>query len=111
MANGFPLILLLADTWMASIQPVSIHRKIIEQLYGMTPNKLIPRLGENTIWCLVESQNWVGADVYQVDCDANPSDPSCLNNGTGIDPASERMANLYSNDVVCWQSVCRPTIT
>lgn len=63
-------------------------------------------LSENTTWCLVESQNWVGADVYQVDCDANPSDPSCAGNGTGIDPANERMANLYSNDVVCCQSTC-----
>jgi hypothetical protein len=69
-------------------------------------NKVPPRLGENTTWCLVESQEWVGADVYQVDCDANPSDSTCVNNGTGIDPASERMANLYSNDVVRGQRSC-----
>jgi hypothetical protein len=60
----------------------------------------MPSLGENTTWCLIESQEWVGADVYQIDCDANPSDVSCAGNGSGIDPANERMANLYSDDVV-----------
>ncbi|KAH3941458.1 hypothetical protein HBI56_198660 [Parastagonospora nodorum] len=58
-------------------------------------------LGDDTAWCLVESQEWVGSDVYQVDCDANPSDPSCTGGGTGIDPSSQRMANLYSNNVLC----------
>ncbi|KAF2036026.1 hypothetical protein EK21DRAFT_83752 [Setomelanomma holmii] len=68
---------------------------------GINTACLSSSLGENTTWCLVESQDWIGADVYQVDCDANPSDPSCTGNGTGIDPANERMANLYSNDVLC----------
>ncbi|KAI1080828.1 hypothetical protein F5B20DRAFT_570266 [Whalleya microplaca] len=52
-------------------------------------------------WCLPESQNWTGSDVYQVDCDANPLDLSCVNGGTGIDSASQRMANLYSDDFLC----------
>ncbi|KAF2649567.1 carbohydrate-binding module family 50 protein [Lophiostoma macrostomum CBS 122681] len=64
-------------------------------------NEVMSSLGENTTWCLIESQNWVGSDVYQVDCSANPSDPSCANDGTGIDPSSERMANIYSNDMLC----------
>jgi hypothetical protein len=106
MGNGFLLIRLLADMWMASIQLVCIHRRYIEQLRVAFSNNIIFRLGENTTWCLVESQDWVGADVYQVDCDTNPSDPSCAGDGTGIDPASQRMANLYSNDVVCCQSTC-----
>ncbi|MCJ1269693.1 hypothetical protein MMC22_009585 [Lobaria immixta] len=52
-------------------------------------------------WCLVESQNWVGSDIFQVDCDANPSDTSCTGDGTGIDPASQRIANLYTDDTLC----------
>jgi hypothetical protein len=69
------------------------------------------RLGDDTAWCLLESQEWVGSDVYQVDCDANPSDPSCTGGGTGIDPSSERMANLYSNDVVsCRSAIIRGSI-
>lgn len=55
----------------------------------------------NDSWCLVESQNWTGSDVYQVDCNANPLDPSCTSNGTGIDPANQRMANLYTDDLLC----------
>jgi hypothetical protein len=70
----------------------------------MKSGKVMSRLGENTTWCLIESQNWIGADVYQVDCDANPSDLSCTCNGTSIDYASERMANLYFKDVVRRQS-------
>jgi hypothetical protein len=85
---------------MASTQLVYIRRKYTKLLKDMNSDKITFRLGENTTWCLVESQDWVGADVYQVDCDASPSDPSCAGNGTGIEPASERMANLYSNDVV-----------
>ncbi len=26
-------------------------------------------------WCLLESYDWVGSDVVQVDCEANPADP------------------------------------
>jgi hypothetical protein len=51
--------------------------------------------------------------VYQVDCDVNPSDPSCAGNGTGIDPASQRMANLYSDDMVSGEmnQICKATNT
>lgn len=51
-------------------------------------------------WCLTASQNWTGSDVIQPDCSVNPSDPSCSGNGTDVDPANERMANLYSDDIV-----------
>jgi hypothetical protein len=104
MGNGFLLIQLLADLWTASTQLVYLHRKNIEQPSVICSDKVISRLGENTTWCLVESQDWIGADVYQVDCDTDPSDPSCAGNGTGIDPASERMANLYSDEVVSYQT-------
>lgn len=61
---------------------------------------LTGRGSPNDTWCILESQNWIGTDVYQVDCTANPSDSTCVNNGTGIDPASQRMANLYTDDLV-----------
>jgi hypothetical protein len=109
MGNGFPLIRLLADMWTASTQLVYLHRKNIELPSHICSDKVMSRLGENTTWCLVESQDWIGADVYQVDCDTNPSDPSCTGDGTGIDPVNERMANLYSDDVVSWQSTNRST--
>ncbi|KAK3333069.1 hypothetical protein B0T19DRAFT_458160 [Cercophora scortea] len=54
---------------------------------------------EKDNFCYPESQEWVGSDFFQVDCDVNPSDPSCANNGTGIDAASQRMANLYSDEL------------
>ncbi|CZS88472.1 uncharacterized protein RAG0_00214 [Rhynchosporium agropyri] len=50
-------------------------------------------------WCLGASQNWTGADIIQPDCNINPSDPSCSSNVTL--PEYTRMANLYSNDVLC----------
>lgn len=49
-------------------------------------------------WCLGAAQNWTGVDVIQPDCDVNPSDPSCTSNVTL--PEYERMANLYTDDVV-----------
>ncbi|KAK3692974.1 hypothetical protein B0T22DRAFT_532340 [Podospora appendiculata] len=51
-------------------------------------------------YCYPQSQQWVGSDFYQVDCDVSPSDPSCANNGTGIDAASQRMANLYNDTLL-----------
>ncbi|KAI0437595.1 hypothetical protein F4803DRAFT_555865 [Xylaria telfairii] len=52
-------------------------------------------------WCLTESQEWVGADVLRADCDTNPSDPTCSGNVTDIPESSIRMANLYSDDILC----------
>ena len=48
-------------------------------------------------WCLSLSYNWTGSDVIRIDCDANPTDPSC----TGDDSVNTRFANLYGNDVLC----------
>ncbi|KAI1458827.1 hypothetical protein F4805DRAFT_114666 [Annulohypoxylon moriforme] len=48
-----------------------------------------------TIWCYLESQNWIGADV-DLDCDADPSSIFCT------DPDSmNRMANLYYDTTIC----------
>ncbi|KAJ0327515.1 hypothetical protein COL5a_005895 [Colletotrichum fioriniae] len=47
-----------------------------------------------------ESQEWVGADVLRVDCDANPSDPTCGGNSTDIPEANVRLANLYEDDIL-----------
>ncbi|ORY11047.1 hypothetical protein BCR34DRAFT_614845 [Clohesyomyces aquaticus] len=52
-------------------------------------------------WCLIESQDWVGSDIVRPDCVANPSDPACSGNITDFDQASQRMANLYSDDILC----------
>jgi len=84
----------------------SLYRRtrwLLDMLMALTPLACIPcewpfllsshsTPGSNTLrsvndsWCLVESQNWTGSDVYQVDCNVNPLDPSCTSNGTGIDP-------------------------
>ncbi|KUI67451.1 hypothetical protein VM1G_02901 [Cytospora mali] len=40
-------------------------------------------------WCVVESQNWVGSDVIQP------------GNTNSDDPANQRLANLYGDDVLC----------
>ncbi|OHE97574.1 LysM domain-containing protein [Colletotrichum orchidophilum] len=56
---------------------------------------------ENYTYCLTESQEWVGADVLRVDCDANPSDPTCGGNSTDIPEANVRLANLYEDDILC----------
>lgn len=41
----------------------------------------------------------------RVDCDANPSDPTCGGNSTDIPEANVRLANLYEDDIVSWTSV------
>lgn len=66
--------------------------------------KVNDKTSTNDTWCVLASQNWTGTDVYQVDCDVNPSDASCSNNGTGIDASSQRMANLYTDDLVSHSS-------
>ncbi|PQE27499.1 hypothetical protein CJF31_00009116 [Rutstroemia sp. NJR-2017a BVV2] len=50
-------------------------------------------------WCLGAAQNYTGSDVIQPDCTVNPTDPSCTGNDTV--PEYTRMANLYTDDVVC----------
>lgn len=44
------------------------------------------------------SQNWTGSDIILPDCTVDPTDSSCTGNGT--DPANQRMANLYTDDIV-----------
>ncbi|KAK1719373.1 hypothetical protein CaCOL14_006064 [Colletotrichum acutatum] len=56
---------------------------------------------DNYTYCLTESQEWVGADVLRVDCNANPSDPTCGGNSTDIPEANVRLANLYEDDILC----------
>jgi hypothetical protein len=51
-------------------------------------------------WCLLESYEWTGSDVVQVDCDANPSDPWCLNPGNFANNQS-RLSTLYDDDLLC----------
>ena len=51
-------------------------------------------------WCLTESQNWVGSDIIRPDCSVTPSDPQC-ENATNLAPGNNRLANLYSDDVLC----------
>ncbi|KAK0117167.1 hypothetical protein ONS96_013000 [Cadophora gregata f. sp. sojae] len=47
-------------------------------------------------WCYLESQNWIGVDVDEPDCTANPSNVFCT------DPsAMTRMANLYYDTTLC----------
>lgn len=55
---------------------------------------------EEDRWCLVSSQTWTGSDIIYPDCAKVPTDPSCTGNGSSVDPANERLANLYGNDVV-----------
>lgn len=50
-------------------------------------------------WCLIESQEWVGSDIIRPDCSTNSTEPSCLD-PSNIDPENERIANLYSNEMV-----------
>ena len=52
------------------------------------------------LFCLLESQEWVGSDFIQPDCSVNPSDPSC-GNSSFVDPDNLRMANLYDDDTLC----------
>ncbi|KAI2635310.1 hypothetical protein GGS21DRAFT_489973 [Xylaria nigripes] len=50
---------------------------------------------DNFTWCLTESQEWMGADLAQADCEANPQDPTCNPD------SSIRMANLYEDEILC----------
>jgi hypothetical protein len=52
-------------------------------------------------WCLTESQEWVGSDIIRADCTSNPSDPTCGGNASAIPAENKRMANLYSDDLLC----------
>lgn len=51
-------------------------------------------------WCLTESLNWQGSDIIRPDCSVTPSDPQCQD-PTNVDSGNQRLANLYSNDVLC----------
>lgn len=48
---------------------------------------------------MLESQNWVGSDVVRPDCTATPDDPSC-SDPTAVSADNQRLANIYSDDVV-----------
>ncbi|GIK01364.1 hypothetical protein Aspvir_005398 [Aspergillus viridinutans] len=54
----------------------------------------------NDTWCVVESQGWQGSDVYRPDCEADPTDPACANNGADV-PSYQRLADLYEDDILC----------
>ncbi|KAF2222117.1 hypothetical protein BDZ85DRAFT_274930 [Elsinoe ampelina] len=51
-------------------------------------------------WCLIDSYEWTGSDVVQADCTANPSLPQCIIPGN-VSSSDRRMANLYSDDLLC----------
>lgn len=51
-------------------------------------------------WCFVESQGWVGSDVIRPDCNADPSDPWCIN-PANVSAENSRMANIYDDDLLC----------
>lgn len=51
-------------------------------------------------WCLLESYDWVGSDVVQVDCDTSPADPWCINKANPS-PNNSRISTLYDDDLLC----------
>jgi hypothetical protein len=51
-------------------------------------------------WCLIESYEWVGSDVVQVDCEAFPTDPWCLNRAE-FSANQSRMSTLYDDELLC----------
>ncbi|KAH7077185.1 peptidoglycan-binding protein [Paraphoma chrysanthemicola] len=55
-------------------------------------------------YCLVQSYDWVGVDIIRPDCTdhANSNVSQCLD-PTDVPPENERLANLYSDDVLCSQ--------
>ncbi|KAI5244029.1 hypothetical protein E4T43_03970 [Aureobasidium subglaciale] len=55
---------------------------------------------DDYLYCLAESQEWVGSDFIRPDCSVDPSDPSCADSSY-IGPDDSRMANLYTDDVLC----------
>ncbi|KAI0124099.1 hypothetical protein BJ170DRAFT_697065 [Xylariales sp. AK1849] len=61
----------------------------------------MPSNSDDFGWCLTESQQWVGSDIIRADCTANPSDPSCGGNSSAIPAEDTRMANVYSDDILC----------
>jgi hypothetical protein len=51
-------------------------------------------------WCLIESYEWTGSDVVQVDCETFPTDPWCLNRAE-FSANQSRMSTLYDDDLLC----------
>lgn len=51
-------------------------------------------------WCLLESYDWVGSDVVQVDCEANPADPWCINKAEPL-ANNSRISTLYDAALLC----------
>lgn len=51
-------------------------------------------------WCLLESYEWTGSDVVQVDCESFPEDPWCLNRAD-FGKNQSRMSTLYDDDLLC----------
>ncbi|KAF7536115.1 hypothetical protein G7054_g4838 [Neopestalotiopsis clavispora] len=76
---------------------------ISDRFYDSLNIACLPSGSNNFSWCLTESQQWVGSDIVRPDCNANPSAPSCGGNVSAIPDGSQRMANLYSDDILCNQ--------
>lgn len=51
-------------------------------------------------WCLLESYDWVGSDVVQVNCEANPQDPWCINKAEPL-ANNSRISTLYDDKLLC----------
>lgn len=51
-------------------------------------------------WCLIESYEWTGSDVIQIDCEAFPEDPWCLNRAD-FSANQSRMSTLYDDELLC----------
>ncbi|KAF3021589.1 hypothetical protein E8E14_013554 [Neopestalotiopsis sp. 37M] len=76
---------------------------ISDRFYDSLNIACLPSGSNNFSWCLTESQQWVGSDIVRPDCNANPSAPSCGGNVSAIPDGSQRMANLYGDDILCNQ--------
>ncbi|EFX05908.1 peptidoglycan-binding protein [Grosmannia clavigera kw1407] len=53
-------------------------------------------------YCLIDSYNWVGSDIIRPDCSlaSNENNSQCID-PTDVSAENERLANLYSNDILC----------
>lgn len=54
---------------------------------------------DDTSWCIIDSQNWVGSDFVKPNCTTDPTNAYC-SDPTNLDAESTRIANLYGDDVV-----------
>ncbi|KAF2130204.1 carbohydrate-binding module family 50 protein [Dothidotthia symphoricarpi CBS 119687] len=99
-----------AETWRQSVETACANDHLRSGERYVPADTLSGRFSEGlnmacmrssaNQWCLLESYEWTGSDVVHVDCEADPTNPWCLNRAD-FGANQSRMSTLYDDDLLC----------